>query len=128
MSGKFIRAASVIVAPVAALSVLLVGPATLASATPATALLCQASMSNAHPGDGTTVYVHVRTGSHAKVTATAHYKAGKTEASRTANKFGRTTLSYAIGHAAPGFKVVVSVTVKSGTAKGSCSTSFTPHA
>jgi hypothetical protein len=76
----------------------------------------------------TTVYVHMRTVSHAKVTATARYRAGKSEASRTANKFGRTTLSYAIGSAAPGFRVVVSVTVKSGTAKGSCSTSFTPHA
>ncbi|HXP18902.1 MAG TPA: hypothetical protein VN840_04555 [Streptosporangiaceae bacterium] len=127
MGRNFIRQAAVIIAPVAAISFVLVGQGASASAR-SDALACQASVSNTHPSDFTTVYVHVRTVSHANVTAVAHFKTGNVPASREANGHGRATVSFHVGGAAPGYKVKVSVTVKSGAEKGSCSTSFTPKA
>lgn len=38
------------------------------------------------------------------------------------------SISYYISGATPGYKVKVSVSVKSGARRGSCATSFTPHA
>jgi hypothetical protein len=82
--------AAVIAAPAAALSLMLVGPGASAATTPTTALLCQARISNAHPSDFSTVYVHVVTVSHGKVTATAHFKSGNSVQKHEANLHDRT--------------------------------------
>jgi hypothetical protein len=126
------RAAAVVVAPVAVVAFALASSSASAAVRsapvvrPTTALLCQATVSNVHPADHTVVYVHVRTVSHAKVTGTAHFKTANSEVRRNANLDGRTTISYSVGSAAPGFTVIVNVTVKSGSAKGTCSAKFTP--
>jgi hypothetical protein len=125
--GKFlVRAAAVIAGPAAALSLVLAGQGASAAITPAAGLACHARISNAHPSDFSTVYVHVLTVSHGKVTATAHFKSGKVLQKHRANLHGRTSLAFSVGKAAAGFKVVVSVSVRFDDAKGSCSTSFTP--
>jgi hypothetical protein len=93
----------------------------------AAALPCHASMSNSHPADYTTVRVRVRTASFARVTTVAHYRTTNTPHHRRANSHGRANVPYYISGATPGFRVKVSVTVRKGTRKGSCSTSFTPH-
>jgi hypothetical protein len=128
-SPKFtVRAAAVSVAAAVVLSPALASSAAATSVRPATALLCDAAMSNNHPADHTTVYVHVHTVSHAEVTAIAHFKNTTSKNHRKANATGRTTVSFGVGSTLPGFSVTVSVTVKSGRAKGTCSTAFTPHA
>ncbi len=98
-----------------------------ASASPATALRCHASMSNSHPADYTTTDVRVRTVAHAGVTTVAHYRTVSRKHHRTANTAGKATVPYYISGATPGYKVVVDVYVHKGSRKGSCSTSFTPH-
>jgi hypothetical protein len=127
MGRNSIRAAAAIVAPVVALPLMLASQAASASVR-TEALTCSASVSNAHPSDFTTVYVHVRTAGHAMVRTVAHFKTVNSSRHHEANASGRTTLSYNIGNAAPGYEVHVSVTVTSGSQKGSCSTAFTPQA
>jgi|HubBroStandDraft_4_1064222.scaffolds.fasta_scaffold125081_3 hypothetical protein len=102
------------------------GPAV--AATHVTALPCSASMSNSHPRDYTTIKVNVHTAAFAGVTTVAHYKTTNTTHHGTAGHRGNVSISYYISGATPGYKVKVSVSVKSGTRRGSCSTSFTPHA
>jgi hypothetical protein len=103
-------------------------PAAPASAAvPATALACHATMSNYHPADYTTVTVRVRTAAQARVTTVAHYRTTSTTHHGRANSAGRAGIRYYISGATPGYKVKVSVTVRRGTRKGSCSTSFTPR-
>ena len=99
-----------------------------ASAAPARALPCHASMSNSHPRDYTTTDVRVRTAAHAGVTTVAHYRTVNRRHHRTANARGRATVPYYISGATPGYKVIVDVYVSKGNRKGSCKTSFTPHA
>jgi len=98
-----------------------------ASAAPATALPCRASMSNSHPRDYTTTDVRVKTAGHAGVTTVAHYRTVNRKHHRTANAKGRATVPYYISGATPGYKVIVDVYVSKGSRKGSCKTSFTPH-
>jgi hypothetical protein len=98
-----------------------------ATASPARALPCHASMSNSHPRDYTTTDVRVSTAAHAGVTTVAHYRTVNRRHHRTANAAGRATVPYYISGATPGYKVVVDVYVTRGSRKGSCSTSFTPH-
>jgi len=102
------------------------GPAV--AATHVTALPCSASMSNSHPRDYTTIKVNVHTAAFAGVTTVAHYRTTNTTHHGTAGRRGNVSISYYISGATPGYKVKVSVSVKSGTRRGSCSTSFTPHA
>jgi hypothetical protein len=102
------------------------GPAVAAAHV--TALPCSASMSNSHPRDYTTIKVNVHTAAFAGVTTVAHYKTTNTTHHGTAGHRGNVSISYYISGATPGYKVKVSVSVKSGTRRGSCSTSFTPHA
>ena len=102
------------------------GPAV--AATHVTALPCSASMSNSHPRDYTTIKVNVHTAAFAGVTTVAHYQTTNTTHHGTAGQRGNVSISYYISGATPGYKVKVSVSVKSGTRRGSCSTSFTPHA
>ena len=92
------------------------------------ALPCSASMSNSHPKQYTTVKVNVHTAAFAGVTTVAHYRTTSTTHHGTAGHRGNVSISYYISGATPGYKVKVSVSVKSGTRRGSCSTSFTPHA
>lgn len=88
---------------------------------------CQASMSNSKPKDNTTTYVNVSTKKDAEVTTVAYYRSGKQEQTTTANSRGVAKVGYAVGNAAPGARVNVTVTVTSGRSHASCSTSFTPQ-
>ena len=98
-----------------------------ATAQAATRLPCKASMSDSTPKDYTTTDVKVSTASKAKVTTVAHYRTTSTTHHATASSNGKATVAYRISDATPGYKVKVSVSVKSGSRTGSCSTSFTPH-
>jgi hypothetical protein len=98
-----------------------------AAAVPMSGLACHATMSNYHPADYTTVTVRVRTAGLAKVTTVAHYRTTSTTHHGRANSAGQAGIRYYISGATPGYKVKVSVTVRKGTRKGSCSTAFTPH-
>ncbi len=102
------------------------GPAVAAAH--AAALPCSASMSNSHPKQYTTIKVNVHTAAFAGVTTVAHYRTTSTTHHGTAGHRGNVSISYYISGATPGYKVKVSVSVKSGARRGSCSTSFTPHA
>ena len=102
------------------------GPAVAAAHV--TALPCSASMSNSHPRDYTTIKVNVHTAAFAGVTTVAHYKTTNTTHHGTAGRRGNVSISYYISGATPGYRVKVSVSVRSSTRRGSCSTSFTPHA
>ena len=90
-------------------------------------LTCTASMSNSAPSDNTTDDVSVQTSAGASVTATAHYKSTNTTHSGTANGSGQASIPFDIGRATIGYTVKVDVTVSSGSATASCSTSFTPQ-
>jgi hypothetical protein len=102
------------------------GPAVAAAHV--TALPCSASMSNSHPRDYTTIKVNVHTAAFAGVTTVAHYRTTNTTHHGTAGRRGNVSISYYISGATPGYKVKVSVSVKSSARRGSCATSFTPHA
>ncbi len=116
------------IAPALLGAAVFVAPSVPASAaTPANGLPCHASMSNYHPADYTTVTVRVRTAGLARVTTVAHYRTTSTTHHGRANSAGRAGIRYYISGATPGYKVKVSVTVRKGTRKGSCSTAFTPH-
>ena len=123
---KFVRMTAVAGVSALVAAGAFVAPAATA-ATSAAALPCHASMSNSHPADYTTVTVRVRTASFARVTTVAHYRTTNTPHHRRANSHGRANVPYYISGATPGFRVKVSVTVRKGTRKGSCHTSFTPH-
>jgi hypothetical protein len=62
------------------------------------------------------------------VTTVAHYRTVARKYHRRANSAGRAAVPYYISGATPGYRVVVDVYVSRGSRKGSCSTSFTPHA
>ena len=119
-----------LVAPAAAGAILMAPPATAAVATtasPAAALQCDASMSNSRPKDYTTIYVNVGTIRYAGVTTIAHYKTVNRKHTGKANAEGNAKIGYYISGATPGYRVNVSVTVTSGSSRGTCSTSFIPH-
>ena len=84
-------------------------------------------MSNSTPSDNTTDDVNVQTSAGASVTATAHYKSTNTTHGGTANGSGQVSIPFDIGRATIGYTVEVDVTVSSGSATASCSTSFTPQ-
>jgi hypothetical protein len=90
-------------------------------------LPCHASMSNSHPADYTTTYVHVHTVAYAAVTTVAHYRTVNRTHHGKAGAKGNATIGYYISGATPGYKVVVSVRVVKGSRSGSCSTWFIPH-
>jgi len=119
-----------LVAPAAAGAMFMAPPATAAvamGAAPAAALRCHASMSNSRPKDYTTIYVDVGTVRYAGVTTVAHYKTVNRKHTGKANAEGNAKIGYYISGATPGYRVNVSVTVTSGSSRGTCSTSFTPH-
>ena len=120
-----------VAAPATAAVLFAAGPAwtaTAATAAPASApLACQARMSNNHPRDYTTTYVYVHSASYASVTTVAHYKTVNRKHTGKANAGGNAKIRYYISGATPGYRVKVSVTVTSGSSRGTCSTSFIPH-
>lgn len=117
--------ATTVTIPAMALTLAMAAPQ--ASASPARALPCHASMSNSNPRDYTTTYVRVRTAGHAGVTTVAHYRTVNRRHYRTANAAGRATIPYYISGATPGYKVKVDVYVRKGSRRGHCTTSFTPR-
>ena len=88
-------------------------------------LPCTASMSNPYPAQNSTTNALVKTTAAATVTTVAHYKTTNTTHTAKSNGSGRATIAYKISRATRGYRVVVSVRVKKGSAAGSCSTSFT---
>jgi hypothetical protein len=123
------RMSALIAAPAAAAIALTAAPAWASpTAAPASVRLpCQASMSNNHPRDYTTIYVRVHTASYAGVTTVAHYKTVNRKHTGRANARGNASIGYYISGATPGYKVVVSVHVVKGSRSGNCSTWFIPH-
>ena len=119
-------ALAALVAPAAAAAMFMASPATAAVAT-TPALRCHASMSNSRPKDYTTIYVNVGTVRYAGVTTVAHYKTVNRKHTGEANAEGNAKIRYYISGATPGYRVNVSVTVTSGSSRGTCSTSFIPH-
>ncbi|HEV7205659.1 MAG TPA: hypothetical protein VGN18_13700 [Jatrophihabitans sp.] len=102
----------------------------LAAAPPAgatTDLLCSAHMSTSSPRQYSTDYVLVTTARSAAVRTSARYKTTTTVHTATANSSGRATVAYRISRATKGFRVLVSVTVRRGTAVGNCATAFVPR-
>jgi hypothetical protein len=96
-------------------------------ARPAAALRCHASMNNSRPQDYTTIYVNVGTVRYAGITTVAHYKTINRMHTGKADAGGNASIRYYISGATPGYRVNVSVTVTSGSSRGTCSTWFTPH-
>jgi len=121
---RYIAGTLVAVAASGAGALIAASPATAA---PATALRCHASMSNSRPKDYTTIYVDVGTVRHAGVTTIAHYKTVSRKHTGEANAAGNAKIRYYISGATYGYQVKVSVTVTSGRSRGTCSTSFTPR-
>jgi hypothetical protein len=122
------RTGSLVAASATAAAVLAAaGPAWAAPAVASAPLPCHASMSNYHPKDYTSTYVHVRTTAYAAVTTVAHYKTVNRKHTGKAGAKGNATIRYYISGATPGYRVVVSVRVVKGSRSGSCSTWFTPH-
>ncbi|HEY9240413.1 MAG TPA: hypothetical protein VIP48_00410 [Streptosporangiaceae bacterium] len=89
-------------------------------------LFCAASVSDSSPPDYSTVDVYVQTAPGAAVTAVAHYKTASHQKSGTADSQGQATIPYDISDATKGYRAVVDVTVSSGSARATCSVSFTP--
>jgi len=99
-----------------------------AIAAPAASLRCHASMTSSHPADYTSTGVKVRTVPYAGIKTVAHYRTVNHPKRGNADAQGRRTIWYYISGATPGYRVVVNVYVWRHHRKGSCSTSFTPHA
>jgi hypothetical protein len=114
------------IAAAAAISLAVAGPALAGPATTAALKACTASVSNSHPADYTTTDVKVRTAASVEVFTVAHYKTVNRAYYRVASSGGRATITYHVSGAAPGYRVVVDVTVVRGHQANSCSTSFTP--
>ena len=124
---KLVRMTTMASIPALVLAFAFVAPTASAAGIPARALPCHASMSNSHPADFTTTIVRVRSVARASVTTVAHYRTTNTTHHGRTNARGRAGIPYRISGATPGSRVKVDVTVKKGTRKGSCQTSFTPH-
>ncbi len=81
-------------------------------------------MANAHPADGGSDTVNVRTTPNATVTTTDYYKSTTSEHDGRANSAGVAAITFSIGHPTRGYTVTVSVSTSSGE---HCSTAFTPQ-
>ena len=64
---------------------------------------------------------------YAGFTTIAHYKTVNRKHAGKAIAKGNAKIGYYISGATPGYRVNVSVTVTSGSSRGTCSTSFIPH-
>lgn len=125
---RAVRCVIAVVASVGAIALTLTtaGTAAQASASAAKpALHCSATVRR-HPPDKTTVGIRVSTTRWAHVVVAAHFERKTRVKTGRANRFGRATISYAIGGATPGYRVNVKVSVYRSGRRGSCSTWFTP--
>jgi hypothetical protein len=118
------KTALVAVSLIGAASVL---PFSAGTALAASTAKCSTSVSVSRPRDYTTEIVRVATVKDASVTATAHYRTVNRTHTGRANAKGSASIYFYISGATPGYRVRVSVTVRSGDRGGSCSTSFTPR-
>jgi hypothetical protein len=111
----------------AAISLAVAGPALAGPVKTEPLKPCKAWMNNSDPAANTFTSVEVHTARSAEVFTVAHFKTADRVRYETASgKRGRATIPYAVGHAEPGYKVVVDVTVVRGQEANKCSTSFTP--
>ncbi|MBV9793398.1 MAG: hypothetical protein JO016_05595 [Actinobacteria bacterium] len=121
-------AAGLLTAPSASAATTTASTATAATTgSGTTPLRVQARVSNSRPRDRSTEYIEVTTAKGAKVTAVAHFRTGPQTRTATANSRGDATLAYAVGHATPGDRVVVTVTATSGQDHAVTLTYFTPQ-
>lgn len=127
MRDRLVRLSAIAVVPLSAAALALSG-APASSASTIAALTCRAHMTNSRPADFTTTDVRVRTAKFARIRTRAHYRTTTTTHHGAANSRGRATIAYDISGATPGFRVRVSVKVKSGGRTGYCHTFFRPHA
>ena len=97
-----------------------------ASAGPAPARACSTSMSIARPWHNLTTDVRVKTKGLATVNVYAHFKKATRHKTGHANAAGRAVIPLNIGAAPYGYKVQVTVKVREGSFRGSCSASFIP--
>src|ERR1700742_692730 len=116
----------------ALLAGLLIAPSASAATTAATAarttpLRVQARVSTSRPKDRSIEYIEVTTAKGAKVTAVAHFRGGAETRTATANSRGDAILAYAVGHATPGYRVIVTVPATSGHNHAVTTTYFDPQ-
>src|ERR1700744_791493 len=120
--------AGMIAAPAAsAASATAATAATAATVTRTPPLRVQAKVSTGRPRDRSIEYIEVTTAKGAKVTAVAHFRNGTETRVATANSRGDAILTYAVGRATPGDRVVVTVTATSGHSHAVPSTFFPPQ-
>jgi hypothetical protein len=100
---------------------------TAATVTRTPPLRVQAKVSSSRPKDRGTEYIEVTTAKGAKVTAVAHFRNGAETRTATANSRGDAILAYAVGNAAPGYRVIVTVTATSGHDHAVTTTYFIPQ-
>jgi hypothetical protein len=94
---------------------------------PAAAKLpCSAAVSSARPAHGKVVDLRVRTAADAHVAAVAHFKSGPVRKTARADSAGQAKLTFKVGNAPYGRKVVVAVKISKGRRTATCSASFTP--
>ncbi len=105
------------------------GAAALAApaADAATRLACSVKLSTSSPRQYSTIYVSVHTASAAAVTTAAHYKTSTNTKHAKADRSGNAKISYYISGATKHRSVPLTVAVAKGTARGACTTSFTPR-
>ncbi|MCK9921960.1 hypothetical protein MXD61_08690 [Frankia sp. AgPm24] len=96
------------------------------TANAATTLSCRALALVPNPTMNQTEPVLIETASSARVTGLAHYRTTTTRKSGTADTLGRAVLRWRISHATPGYRVLITITVSSGSQRATCTTSFTP--
>jgi hypothetical protein len=90
-------------------------------------LSCSVKLNTHSPRQYSTVNVAVHTAASASITTAAHYKTTTNTKHAKANRSGNATINYYISGATKNRKIPLTVAVTKGSAKGACTTSFTPH-
>src|SRR6478609_90096 len=90
-------------------------------------LACSVKLSTYSPRQYSTISVSVHTAASAAVTTAAHYKSTTNTKHAKADRSGNAKISYYISGATKHRPVPLTVAVAKGTARGACSTSFTPQ-
>jgi hypothetical protein len=107
--------------------VALVSPTPAVAHQSSKALVCRASVSDRFPSDDSTVVVYVETVGNAHVATSAYYESTTDTMFAKANRHGRALTKYDVSDATKGYKVIVTVKVKSNSRSGQCRTSYTPE-
>jgi hypothetical protein len=90
-------------------------------------LKCRTWVTDSYPLDKAAVGLRIRTVRHARIRVVAHYRWISYRNRARAGTRGHRTFWYAVGHAPPGFKVVLDVRVSRHGRRGSCATWFIPQ-